>query len=282
VFHTNHAIIRRVDIVARLSVYTVPSSDPSHLSLVPHFLTPKISLHRTLVVIVLDWTKPWSFLDQLKTWLSWVEEWSTQDPSREVQILREEGRERCKLHIVCFASIILIILWTPEVQSHLQYYVEPAGLGQAESVTTVTSSISAALLPLGSGTLTHNTAGVPIIVACTKADLIDEEEDVGLGIPKGKGGEWEERTDGVMQVLRTICLKCQCNIRPCVCEIPEQSLVVFARWCGPFLYDSTTHHPLNFSSIRPPFPLHAASAVTRFSTTKVPIPLLASTEYLGS
>ena len=26
---------------------------------------------------------------------------------------------------------------------------------------------------------------------------------------KGKGGEWEERTDGVMQVLRTICLKCR-------------------------------------------------------------------------
>lgn len=29
---------------------------------------------------------------------------------------------------------------------------------------------------------------------------------------KGKGGEWEERTDGVMQVLRTICLKCKPSI----------------------------------------------------------------------
>lgn len=47
-------------------------------------------------------------------------------------------------------------------------------------------------------------------MVCTKADLIDEEEDVALGTLKGKGGEWEERTDGVMQVLRTICLKCQC------------------------------------------------------------------------
>ena len=24
-----------------------------------------------------------------------------------------------------------------------------------------------------------------------------------------KGGEWEERTDGIVQVLRTICLKCE-------------------------------------------------------------------------
>lgn len=32
----------------------------------------------------------------------------------------------------------------------------------------------------------------------------------GMGsMVKGKGGEWEERTDGVMQVLRTICLKCE-------------------------------------------------------------------------
>ena len=24
-----------------------------------------------------------------------------------------------------------------------------------------------------------------------------------------KGGEWKERTDGIVQVLRTICLKCE-------------------------------------------------------------------------
>lgn len=72
------------------------------------------------------------------------------------------------------------------------------------------------LLPLGPGSFTHNEAGIPIIVVCTKADLIDEGADsVGPGasgmggMVKGKGGEWEERTDGVMQILRTICLKCQ-------------------------------------------------------------------------
>lgn len=87
--------------------------------------------------------------------------------------------------------------------------MEPAGSSSAaEPVATVTAAINSTLLPLGSGTLTHNVAGVPIIVTCTKADLIDEEEDIGLGMTKGKGGEWEERTDGVMQVLRTICLKC--------------------------------------------------------------------------
>lgn len=55
------------------------------------------------------------------------------------------------------------------------------------------------------------------MVVCAKADLIDDSVDSagagasGMGgMVKGKGGEWEERTDGVMQVLRTICLKCSC------------------------------------------------------------------------
>ena len=45
--------------------------------------------------------------------------------------------------------------------------------------------------------------------------MIDDGNDMvagasGMGsMVKGKGGEWEERTDGVMQVLRTICLKCK-------------------------------------------------------------------------
>ena len=95
------------------------------------------------------------------------------------------------------------------VQSHLQHYSEPS----SEQIP-VTVTLSSTLLPLGPGTFTHNSAGVPIIVACTKADLIDESNDLvagasGMGgMVKGKGGEWEERIDGVMQVLRTICLKC--------------------------------------------------------------------------
>lgn len=97
-----------------------------------------------------------------------------------------------------------------KVQSHLQHYTEPS----TDPSPTSNSALNNTILPLGPGTLTHNSAGVPIIVVCGKADLIDEENDIvagatGMGgMVKGKGGEWEERTDGVMQVLRTICLKC--------------------------------------------------------------------------
>jgi len=76
------------------------------------------------------------------------------------------------------------------------------------------SALNNTILPLGPGALTHNNAGLPIIVVCSKADLIDGEADTvaaaaGMGgMVKGKGGEREERTDGIMQVLRTISLKC--------------------------------------------------------------------------
>lgn len=98
-----------------------------------------------------------------------------------------------------------------QVQAHLQHYTEPS----SDPLPTSNSALSTTILPLSPGSFTHNAAGVPIIVACTKADLIDEGNDVvagasGMGsMVKGKGGEWEERTDGVMQVLRTICLKCK-------------------------------------------------------------------------
>lgn len=96
------------------------------------------------------------------------------------------------------------------MQSHLQHYTEPsAAPGSVDSLPTVVLSLNSTLLPLGQGTFTHNSAGIPIIVTCSKADLIDDEIDAGIGIAKGKGGEWEERTDAVMQVLRTICLKCE-------------------------------------------------------------------------
>ncbi|KAF8165637.1 dynein 1 light intermediate chain [Crassisporium funariophilum] len=177
------------DTLARLSVYTVPSSAASYTALLPHFLPPRSSLLQTLVIIVLDWTRPWTFVEELQTWLTWIETWSKGDRSRELEIVREESRER--------------------LQSHLQHYSEPSN----EPLPASNSTLSSTLLPLGQGTFTHNSAGVPIIVACTKADLIDDGNDMAAGtsgmgsMVKGKGGEWEERTDGIMQVLRTICLK---------------------------------------------------------------------------
>ena len=84
-----------LDILARLSVYTVPSSSPSYTALLSHFLHPQSALPHTAIIIVLDWTRPWTFLEDLHTWLSWIERWVQGDGARELEVIREEHRERC-------------------------------------------------------------------------------------------------------------------------------------------------------------------------------------------
>jgi dynein light intermediate chain 1 len=45
-------------------------------------------------MIVLDWTRPWTFVDDFQTWLNWVELWAKGDGSRDLEIVREENHER--------------------------------------------------------------------------------------------------------------------------------------------------------------------------------------------
>ncbi|KAK8844775.1 hypothetical protein IAR55_006625 [Kwoniella newhampshirensis] len=159
-----------------LSIFYPPSSHPSLLRLVPSALPPK-SLSDTAVVIVLDWTRPSSMVRELVTWLSWVDQWAPQSAQPgEVEDLRER------------------------LQAHIQHYSEPSSSSLAGASATYAGD--GEVLPLGPGSLTLNQSGVPIVVVCTKADLMDTVGDsVGM-----KGGGWEERTDWVQQVLRTICL----------------------------------------------------------------------------
>ena len=107
---------------------------------------------------------------------------------------------------------------------------------------------------MGPGTFTHNTAGVPIIVACTKADLIDDNTDLvgagasGMGgMVKGKGGEWEERTDGIMQILRTICLKCAFAL---LHELPHFLILMVRRIADGASLFYTTPQPTTLNVLR--------------------------------
>ena len=44
---------------------------------------------------MLDWTLPWTFVEELHTWLTWIERWVLGDGARELEVTREENRERC-------------------------------------------------------------------------------------------------------------------------------------------------------------------------------------------
>ena len=116
-----------VDALARLSVYTIPSSAPAYTSPLPHFLSPCSSLPQTLVMIVPDWTRPWSFVEELQTWLRWVDKWAKGDGTRELQIvLREENCERREYYRQSFAYGPFTHYVGRQEQSYWQHYTEPS------------------------------------------------------------------------------------------------------------------------------------------------------------
>lgn len=105
-----------------------------------------------------------------------------------------------------------------------------------------------------------------IVVVCTKADLIDDNSDIagvgasGMGgMVKGKGGEWEERTDGVMQVLRTICLKCRLFFE----ILHAVSDIIGCRWRGSVLYFTSPRNGFSSAPICPPLPLRSEPTSSR-------------------
>ena len=92
------------------------------------------------------------------------------------------------------------------------------GTIRVEPIHTTSSAIRGTILSLGPETFTHNTTKVSVILACTNADLIEYNIDlVGTGASDGwyGGGERRQmggRTDGITQILRTICLICACHL----------------------------------------------------------------------
>lgn len=58
--------------LARLSIYQLPSPSPPYPALLPLSLSKKTLLD-SLVVIVLDWERPWSFVRELKEWIAMLE-----------------------------------------------------------------------------------------------------------------------------------------------------------------------------------------------------------------
>ncbi|ODN86333.1 hypothetical protein L198_07352 [Cryptococcus wingfieldii CBS 7118] len=111
-------------------------------------------------------------LQNLSTWLSWVETWASEAGERsEVEELHER------------------------LPSHLQHYTElsPAIVG------TTTYTVVGPLLPLGSGTSAPREF---LSLWFAKTDRMDSSaEDVGV-----KGGHWGERTDRAQHALRTVYL----------------------------------------------------------------------------
>uniref|UniRef100_A0A8D1W1R9 Dynein light intermediate chain n=2 Tax=Sus scrofa TaxID=9823 RepID=A0A8D1W1R9_PIG len=153
--------------------------DPYHKGLLK-FSLDAISLKDTLVMLVVDMSKPWTALDSLQKWASVVREHIDK-----LKIPPEEMKEMEQKLIRDF-----------------QEYVEPGedfpASPQRRNTVSQEDKDDSVVLPLGADTLTQN-LGIPVLVVCTKCDAIsvlEKEHDYR-----------DEHFDFIQSHIRKFCLQ---------------------------------------------------------------------------
>ncbi|KAK1332503.1 hypothetical protein QTO34_007183 [Cnephaeus nilssonii] len=144
------------------------------------FSLDAISLKDTLIMLVVDMSKPWTALDSLQKWASVVREHIDK-----LKIPPEEMKEMEQKLIRDF-----------------QEYVEPGedfpASPQRRNTMSQEDKDDSVVLPLGADTLTHN-LGIPVLVVCTKCDAIsvlEKEHDYK-----------DEHFDFIQSHIRKFCLQ---------------------------------------------------------------------------
>ncbi|KAI9259874.1 dynein family light intermediate chain [Sporodiniella umbellata] len=184
---------------ARLGCYQLGLFSPEFLPLLKFAIRAE-TVGDACVVIVLDWSRPWRFLETLQAWIG---------------VLRYLINDICKEKTIGQWSEGKAALdeLKETLENYLQTYSEPSHVPIVMTASTSTSSITTlpntpspsnpsqadqVILPLTHGCLTTN-FGLPIVVVCSKSDTMNTLEQTH--------DYKEEQFDYIQQTLRTICMK---------------------------------------------------------------------------
>ncbi|CAG8725000.1 10819_t:CDS:2, partial [Dentiscutata erythropus] len=179
------------DTLARLGIYQLVGSQEAYQSLL-HFALNSTTLPDSLVVIVLDWARPWTFVETLQRWIKFVE--------LGIERVKKEGAVGSKDDWTKGKAVIEEMQETLErfIRNYTKNYANEPDTSTANGTVPASSEADEVTLPLGDGVLTTNLA-VPLVVVCTKSDNVSTLE---------KQMDYkEEQFDYIQQSLRTICLK---------------------------------------------------------------------------
>ncbi|KAL2084678.1 hypothetical protein ACEWY4_020196 [Coilia grayii] len=144
------------------------------------FAVSQDNLANTMILLVVDMSRPWLAVDSLQKWASVI-----QEHIDKLRIVPETMREI-----------------EQKLMRHFQEYTEPSSAGtaspQRRNPPSSETDDDSVLLPLGDNTLTHN-LGVPMMVVCTKCDAIgslEKEHDYR-----------DEHFDFIQSHIRHFCLQ---------------------------------------------------------------------------
>ncbi|KAF2665479.1 hypothetical protein BT63DRAFT_377307 [Microthyrium microscopicum] len=160
------------DMLARLSIYTLSKPSPHFIPLLRPLFTPQ-TIPNMLLVILLDWSDPWTWLRQLRSWIRLLHSLLPSLPKDTVQAFEDN-----------------IIEWRDNKRNDSK---------DTETTADGAASLDADVaLPLGPGEW-DSPLGVPLCVVCQNSNKIEVLE-------KEQG--WRDtQFDFVQQFLRTILLK---------------------------------------------------------------------------
>ncbi|KAJ5649864.1 uncharacterized protein N7484_003587 [Penicillium longicatenatum] len=159
------------DTLARVSAYLLSEPCPSFAPLLKPLLTPQ-SVPETLVVILMDWSDPWTWIRRLREW---------------VRLLRSV--------LVSLDDETKIVM----EETMTEWRDRKRGMDASAGATgNLPNSGGPVTIPLGPGEWDEG-LGIPMCVVCQGANNIEKlEKDHG----------WhEEQFDFILQFLRTILLK---------------------------------------------------------------------------
>ncbi|KAG0747758.1 hypothetical protein G6F57_006400 [Rhizopus arrhizus] len=199
--------------IARLGVYQLGLSAAEYVPLLKFALNTD-TLSDSCAIIILDWTRPWTFLESLQRWM---------------HILQHRINEICKdgaAGETWSKGKAVVDELREKVEHYLQTYTEPAPLNpihitaststgsvpptpntststntnfpSTTPLVTTTTSADQVTLPLSQGTLTNN-IGIPLMIVCCKSDavdMLDQTMDYS-----------DEHFDFIQQMLRCVCMK---------------------------------------------------------------------------
>ncbi|KAI9719559.1 MAG: hypothetical protein M1812_003330 [Candelaria pacifica] len=170
--YTYHDVLdaEQEDVLARLSFYLLTDPSPSFAALLKPLLNPQTIPH-VLVVILLDWARPWIFLRQLRDWVGMLRPLLASLDFDAKEVMEEN-----------------MSTWRNRWRGGEMSFGGGGGFVPEHQIS----------IPLGPGEW-DEALGIPLCVVCQNADQIDLlDKEHGWG---------EEDFDYVLQSLRTVLLK---------------------------------------------------------------------------
>lgn len=178
------------EVMARMSIYTIPNSNKTYTDLINLVITPQ-SISDLLVVILLDWEKPWNFIDDLSRWISWIDH-------HIAQLKRDNNSHQFELQLQELQS---------KLRRYLENYIKPSSIADTNSAVAKLAMNIEEPPPLDNNILTHNQSGIPLFVVCHKSDVIEKAQNIDKD-----GWSTDDNIEWIQQVLRGIALKCECDL----------------------------------------------------------------------